>query len=157
MSTSPNPPLQLVPVPEAPESVEVRLMDPEEAPALAKVPPFSQVGLPDLTHTKVVIVQGRDTGAIYGYWMIFDAVHVEPLWIHPSYRKNPSIARRLWNGVKLVLQAAGAPIAFGIISHADMPKNAALAQKLGFRELPGKLFCIEVPPYQEKGKKDGEG
>lgn len=144
------------PAPAELEPTEVRLMHPAEAEGLSKVPPFSEVGLPDLGHAQVILVQGVNTGAIYGYWMIFDTVHVEPLWVHPSYRRNPGIIRRLWNGVRAVLRAHRVPIAFGIIADADLAANEKLATRIGFRRLPGQLFCVEVPATAEVDGKKGD-
>lgn len=128
------------------EEVVVRVLPPEEYHLLQGVHLFAHLPLPDREHFIPVVVQEVKSSRIVGYWFVFDAVHVEPLWIDEEYRKRPGIARRLWKGVQAELERVGAPMAFACIADQDAAQNLPQATRLGFRRVPGGLYFIEVRP-----------
>lgn len=127
----------------------VRELPPEEFDLLLQSPLFQQFGLPNLQHTRVVVAQEVGTGKLAAYWMIYDAVHVEPLWIDDQHRKRPGLARQLWGGVQRVLEQTDANTAYATIADQDMAMNLPQATRLGFKKVPGALFYITVKGSEE--------
>lgn len=130
-------------------NVSVRVLDPSEYHLLAYLPPFNTEGIPNFGHTTVVVMEDNEVGRIVGYWMLFDAVHVEPLWIHEDYRKRPGVGRRLWRKVRDILVGANVPGAFAMILDHDAVPNVSMAKRLGFTKIEGELYYIRV--------KEGDG
>jgi hypothetical protein len=128
--------------------IVVRELPPAEFPLLLASPLFQHFGLPDLTHTRAIVAQEAGSGKLVAYWLIFDAVHVEPLWIAEEHRKRPGLARRQWKGVQDVLVETGTPTAYAMIAENDMAANLPQATRLGFRKVPGQLFFIDVKGNQ---------
>ncbi len=123
----------------------IRELPPEEWSRLLAFQPFDTQGLPPTPTSRIMVAEvGGPGGAIVGYWGIFMAIHIEPLWIAPEYRKRPGVVRRMWRGIQSLLADLGADTAFACIFEADAP-NKPLAQKLGFVEAPGKLYFIRFP------------
>jgi hypothetical protein len=132
-----------------PHQVIVRDLPAEEFHRLQGIGLFEIYDLPNMQHSRAVVgeeVYPDGSHKIVAYWLVFDAVHVEPLWIHPDHRKKPGFARRLWKGVQDVLVATGVPIAFACIADNDAAENLPQALRLGFKKIPGSLFFIEVRP-----------
>ena len=103
----------------------------------------------DPDHTRVVVMEDA-TGAIKGYMVVFDCLHVEPLWFDDDVRRKVPKA-----GIEMIKRAlgeaqnAGAQSVFGIILEADKATVAPLAAKMGFTPLPGQLYAIRFD-YPEK-------
>lgn len=109
---------------------------------LLTVPPFNTLGeLPNPDHARVAAIFDDDDN-IKAYWYIFDAIHVEPLWISEEYRKKPMLAKELLSLVRTMLAEANATVAFGIIKTEDFITHVPMAQRLGFKAVPGNLFYI---------------
>jgi hypothetical protein len=130
-------------------SVVIREMRESEYPLLATVPPFDREGIPNFGHSRVIVAQKHATGQVVGYWIIFDAIHIEPLWVAPSHRKNPGLLRRMWFGVKRVLCEVSAKRAFAIILDADADENLPQTMRMGFRKLPGSLYFVDISKFGE--------
>lgn len=133
--------------------VIIRELHPAEMPQLIELGLFADMGMvPDMSHARVIVAQEAPldeagnprAGKLCAYWVVFDAVHVEPLWIAPEHRNRPQVARGLWDGVREILSQTGAPMAFACIGDADLPGNEVLVRKLGFSRVPGQLFFVEV-------------
>jgi hypothetical protein len=74
----------------------VRLLPPEEYQRL--VGTEAEAVCHDLPlDAKVVVVE--DAGRIVGCWTLLPIWHGEWAWIHPDYRKNGAVMRRLWGGL----------------------------------------------------------
>lgn len=129
--------------------VTIRELGPEEMHVLATLPPFNVEGIPAFGHTRIVVAQDVEGGNIVAYWFIFDAVHVEPLWVDPNYRKRPGMARRLWGRVREILEETKVPGAFAMVHDADAMPNASQAIRLGFKRLPGDLYYLRVSDGRE--------
>ena len=87
--------------------------------------------------SQVVVVEDGDH--IVACWALFPIVHVEGVWIRPEYRGNPRVVRRLVGGMKDTARAMGAR---AVSTAALTPEVAAMAEKLGGFELPGRHFTI---------------
>jgi len=129
--------------------VVIRELGPDEMHVIGTLPPFNTEGIPAFGHTRVVVAQDKVSGAFVGYWFLFDAVHVEPVWIDPNYRKRPSLIRRLWGKVREILETGDVPGAWATIMHADTMPNAAQAVRLGFKRIPGDLYYLRVSDGRE--------
>lgn len=112
--------------------------------------PMFQDGVPALGHTRVIVLEtpGEDRDAdwlIVGYWFLFDAVHIEPLWIAPEFRKNPGSGRKLWRKVFDVLKSLPIGAAWACIQHTDQEANEEMALRLGFAKLPASVYVLKLP------------
>src|SRR5574342_1121823 len=98
------------------DELVIRELSREEYPELERLArPLLDQGVDwtvDPDHTTIVVAQERSTGKLAGFWCIFDAVHVEPLWIHPDHRRRPGLVRRLWGAVRGILKRHGIPMAW---------------------------------------------
>lgn len=105
--------------------------------------------LPDPAHTRIGVIEDA-TGAIKGYVVLFDALHVEPVWFDEDIRNRPKAGAKMLEWVVREVKATGADSAFGIILEADQATVAPFAAKLGFTPLPGKLYAVRVAREEEK-------
>lgn len=133
------------------EAVVIRTLGPEEYSKLEGIGLFNIFNLPNMEHCIPVVAEKQPSGKIVAYWLVFDAVHVEPLWIDEEHRNKPGLARRLWKTVQDVLVAKQVPVAFACIGSGDMAANLPMATRLGFKKLQADLFFIEVKPAPEAG------
>jgi hypothetical protein len=101
--------------------------------------------LPDPRATQILVAEDAE-GAIIGYALAYQCVHLEPIWVQEEYRRKPGVVRRLWKGAAQMLQRAGITWAFATIAIQDAPSNQALAQHLGFTRLAADLYFLEIPP-----------
>ena len=93
----------------------------------------------------VVEVDGR----IVAYWMIWKALHLEPLWIHPDHRGNAGIGRALIQQTLGVAAALGEAAAFAVMDPQGM--GAGQIERLGFQPAPDRLYYLVLPPAQPAG------
>jgi len=103
----------------------------------------TQLQLPDPDHTRIGVVEDA-TGAIKGYVVLFDALHVEPVWFDEDIRHRPKLGAKMLDWVIQELRGTGAEAAFGIILEADQATVAPFAAKLGFTPLPGQLYAVRI-------------
>lgn len=129
---------------EVAEELVVRELSREEFVHLAKVPPFDEIGLGRGDWDRVAVMGVFRGDKLVGYWMLYDAVHVEPLWVAPEERKNPRLVRQLWGKVAEKLVESGTPMAYATIGDAALELNAPMAMRLGFKPLPTNLFYLVV-------------
>ncbi len=129
--------------------VIIRELGPDEVHLLYTLPPFNVEGVPAFGHSRVIVGQDKETGAIVAYWFIFDAVHVEPVWIDFNFRKRPGLIRRLWGKVREVLEESKVPGAFAMVDNAAVMPNASQAVRLGFKRLPGELYYLRLSDGRE--------
>jgi hypothetical protein len=85
-------------------------------------------------------------GEIVAYWVIWYALHVEPLWVRPEFRKHPAVIRGIVAEMQRVVEATGEPAAFCVIEAENLAEVAPYANRLNFSEAPGKLFYVVVQP-----------
>ena len=101
---------------------------------------------PGVLKDKAKIAVLEKDGAIIGYWVMFDTVHIEPLHLDPEVRQHPKAAMALLAQVYTELQDAGVGSVFAIISDEDAEVMAPMAEQLGLTKLPGSLYGGVVPP-----------
>lgn len=120
----------------------VRLLPQDEWHRLYSVPPFSEGIQVSLSQHDSVIVAEDERGQIVGYWLMFYAMHVEPMWIAPAYRGRVGIIRRLWGAVQDRLRDLGLDLAFALIN----PGNPAVdyAKRLGFVRTQGDCYWVSA-------------
>lgn len=119
-----------------------RLLPPDEWHRLAAFEPFTSHGLPTVEHWRVIV--GEVDGAIVGFCCLFNAVHWEPWWIDPAYRKHPGLLRQMVDKTGDELRAAKVTNVFVCVGD-DIPDQQALVQRFGFEEAPGKLYMLALP------------
>lgn len=115
----------------------------EEYQVLLNTPPFNTFGLPDAQSSRVLIAQAPD-GTVIGYWFLHAALHVEPFWLHPEHG-SPQLARRMWDGIRAMMEQSQAPVAHAIIMDEDLV-TAGMARRLGFSPVPGRLYWVTTKP-----------
>lgn len=120
----------------------LRVLPDEDYPRLLAFEPFATGGLPSPAVSRILVAELG--GDIVGFWGLFNAVHVEPLWIHPDHRSRPGLIRRLWTAVQSELRAAGVFTAFACIADRDAAQNVPLALRQGFERVPGDLYMIRL-------------
>ncbi len=118
----------------------VRLLPKEEYERIADFPgPLRELqGVPDPVHTRLVVVE--DEGKVVGYWMLFDTVHAEPLWLDPTIRHQPKVALELLQQISDELHVAGAQTIFAVIGEPERAVMEPLARKVGLVPIAGTLF-----------------
>ncbi len=125
----------------------VRLLTGEEYQRLLSFEPFQSGGLPSPEVSRILVAELD--GAIVGFWGLFNAVHVEPLWIAEEHRKRPGLVRRLWSAVADQLRSVGVYTAFACIADRDAAQNVPLAMRLGFERVQGDLYVVRIQPQPE--------
>ncbi len=99
--------------------------------------------LPDTAHTRIVVMED-DAGAIKAYIVVFDTLHMEPVWFDSDVRRHVKAGAELFHQAFAIMQRAGAQSCFGIILDADKATVAPLAEKLGFTPLPGQVYALRL-------------
>lgn len=107
---------------------------------LKEHPVLKGVGLPDPGHSAVCIATD-ETGEVVAFWFMVEVVHIEPVWIAPSYRGS-SMVRGLWRMVREVIDACGIRSAF---CFSDRPDTADYLARLGLIEEPFRTFRYDAP------------
>ena len=128
--------------------VVIRELGPDEVHLLYTLPPFNVQGVPAFGHSRVVVAQDVESGQIVGYWFVFDAVHVEPLWVDPDHRRG-GVASRLWSKVMDILTESKVPGAFLMVDHDAVLPTATQAMRKGFKRLTGDLYYLRVSNGRE--------
>lgn len=126
---------------------QVRELPAEEYPRLSTLSGplagiFTSGHLPSPDSTRFIIAE--HAGQIVAYWPIFNAVHMEPLWIDPAHRGDGVIGRALIEGAVEALKGAHVGYAFAIIGDQDQPANGQMAERLGFDKVPGTLYGLDL-------------
>lgn len=97
-----------------------------------------------LGNSQVVVLESDDGSTILAYWPIWVAVHLEPLWLDESVRKNPAAGKQLVEAMRQQLQANRITTAFAIIGFDDVMTHVPLAARLGFKRMAGDLFFVAL-------------
>lgn len=129
----------------------VRELLPEEFAPIASQPPFCDMGLDSYNRDRVRVMGALRGGFVVAVWVLYDAVHAEPLWVHESERKNPAVLRPLWEGVKGILAETGCPVAYVIVGDGGLEGSIPQAMRLGFQPTKGNLFYLLVDQVKKGG------
>lgn len=127
----------------APARTQVRILRREEYPRLVDLP-FASRGLPDPDRT-VILVAENEAGEIVGLWAAMTAIHLDGLWVEPTYRRHSRVAVQLLRGMKTALQQLDLLQSFTYVEDADV---LMLALKAGFTRLPGDLLILDLTPKE---------
>jgi hypothetical protein len=103
------------------------------------------VPLPDVgtAATKgVVIAVESESGEIVGSCAVFQCVHIDGLWIHPSHRGKTAVARRLIAATRQAVKGMGVSAAVTtVLSGSPM---ASLWRKRGASEVLGQHLMVAM-------------
>lgn len=94
-------------------------------------------------HASVAVVEVE--GQIVAYWVVFYALHAEPLWVKESHRKHPGVLRSLIAETTALIQATEEPVAFAIVGQPDLDLHQVDPRRLRFAPVPGDLYYLVVP------------
>lgn len=140
------------------EGVVVRELLPEEFAPLASRSPFAEMGLATYNRDRVRVMGAIRGRTVVAVWMLYDAVHAEPLWVAEEERQNPAVLRPLWEGVRRILVDSGCPVAYAIVGDGGLPGSIPQAIRLGFQPTKGNLFYLLVADARdfrgERGEKE---
>lgn len=107
--------------------------------------PLADVDPEKLKEMSIAVVEVD--GLIVAYWVVFYALHVEPLWIAEAFRRSPSVVGGIVREMQTIVEATQEPAAFCVIDAGDAaPLVASYADRLGFHEAPGKLYYLVIQP-----------
>lgn len=85
-------------------------------------------------------------GQIVAYWVVWYALHVEPLWVTEPYRKHPAVIKGIVGEMQRIVEQTGEPAAFCVIEPENLAVVAPYATRLGFVDAPGKLYYVVAQP-----------
>lgn len=105
-----------------------------------------QVKADRLKEMSIAVVEVDDQ--IVAYWVVWYALHTEPLWIHEDYRRSPGVVGGLVGELQRIVEATGEPSAFAVIGDENLEALGGAATRLGFYEAPGKMFYLVLEPAQ---------
>lgn len=89
-------------------------------------------------------------GVIVAYWVVWFALHTEPLWIHEDYRKHPRVVGGIVGEMQRIVEASGEPSAFCVIEDGETAEIVRqYADRLGFHRAPGTLHYLVLQPAPE--------
>lgn len=75
-------------------------------------------------------------GVIVAYWVVWYALHVEPLWVDPAWRRHPAVIGGIVQEMEAVVEATPEPAAFCVIEAENAAIVGRYARRLGFHEAP---------------------
>lgn len=147
-------PAELQAVPPAVPSWAIRELPVAEWEKL-RACPFYMDALPNPEIFRAFVAE--EAGQVIATWFIFNAVHVEPCWIHPDHRKRPGMIRQLWTRVTGFLRGEGIVTAFTTVAHDSVMTSLPSVLRLGFRRVPGDCYYLDVPPDAGASSGDQDG
>lgn len=104
-----------------------------------------------LKQMSVGVVECDDgTGpVIVAYWVVWFALHAEPLWVAPAYRKHPAVIKQVVQVMRDIVEASEEPAIYCQVEPADVELVAPYAERLGFIDAPGKFFYMVLPDTEK--------
>lgn len=100
-----------------------------------------------LTDMRIAVVEVD--GRIVAYWVVWYALHVEPLWVHDDWRRHPGVIAGIVDQMQEVVEGTGESSAFCVIEAENAETVAGYAHRLGFFDAPGKLYYLVLQPDRE--------
>lgn len=98
--------------------------------------------IPHLTPDGPYVLVVEKDDFVVGTWALIETHHAECVGIHPAYRNNPVVARRLIRGMMQMARAVGAKNLVTAALTEDVEK--LIVEHLDGTELPGKHFVFPV-------------
>lgn len=96
---------------------------------------------PQLLQTESAIVVVERDGAIVACWALLKVWHVEGLWVAPSQRGNPVVAKRLLIGMRRAARAVGVTQVFTAAVSRNVRRLLATVKA---QRLPGAHYVMPV-------------
>lgn len=153
--TAPPPPRRL-PVTTAKSVVTRRVLPDEEvALAIAAGGPLADLKVsPDkLKAMSVGVVEVDDQAGggpvIVAYWVVWYALHAEPLWVKPEFRRHPAVISHVVGVMRDIVETSEEPAIYCQVEPADVELVAPYAERLGFIEAPGTFFYMVLPDTEK--------
>lgn len=127
------------------------LTGPDAARALEAGGPLVDLQIDPAKLADMTIAVVEVDGRIVAYWVVWTALHLEPLWIAPEHRKSPPVVSGLVGALQQAVEATGETVAYCEIADENLPVIGPMASKLGFHEAPGKLYYLLVQQPAAEG------
>jgi hypothetical protein len=112
-----------------------------------------QLDATKLAEMSIAVVE--DDGEIIAYWVVWYALHLEPLWVREDHRTSPVVIKQIVQQVQEIVIATEMPAAFCVVEDVEAGETVArYADRLGFMRAPGTLYYVVVQapaPTPEKG------
>lgn len=118
------------------------LTGPDTARAREAGGPLADLQLDPARLAEMTIAAVEVEGQIVAYWVLWKALHLEPLWIAPDHRKSPPIVAGIIDAMRAGAEASGEPAGFCVIEEPNLAVVAPYADRLGFVAAPGKLYYL---------------
>jgi len=90
----------------------------------------------------ILAVERLADHALLGYWPVFNAVHIDGLYLDPALHHQPKVALTLLGALVALLQAGGVE---GVYAQIDSPLMQKMAGDLGLEKLPGIAYRGVIP------------
>lgn len=127
-----------------------RILPPEEAErAIAAGGPLQELQVNADRLREMSIAVAEVDGEIVGYWVVWYALHAEPLWIRPDHRHTPGVVTGLIGAMQEIVEGSGEPVAYCEIAEENLAVVGRGAERLGFAPAPGKLYYLVLQPAVE--------
>lgn len=117
-----------------------RILPPEEWHRLAHTDMPTVLPYVEPEDIRVVVVESGDV--VVGCWAVLRVVHLEGVWIHPTYRGKGSVARRLLTATLTVARQWTSRWAMTGANSDDV--RHLLVKHLGARQVPMDTFVIPM-------------
>jgi hypothetical protein len=110
--------------------------------------PLVELGFTAETLKDMIFAVVEVDGRIVAYWVVWKAVHVEPLWVTPAHRKQPAVIRGIVEAMQDAVALTGETTAFCVIERENAEVVAQYATRLGFLPAPGSLYYLVPTPAE---------
>lgn len=124
-----------------------RLLPPEEIARVREAGgPLNQLTDAQLAEwaeaSAMLVVEDPSTGRVVGYCPLWRAPHWEPLWLAEEARHKA--LRPMLDAMLQTMAAWQVPVAFAFVADSDVATTGAMAERFGFRPVPGKAYFLEI-------------
>lgn len=105
-----------------------------------------QLDATKLVDMSIAVVE--DDGVIVAYWVVWYALHTEPIWVREDHRHSPAVIGGLIDQMETIVKATSAATAFCVIEEENVGVVDKYVERLGYLKAPGTLYYIVLPPSQ---------
>ncbi len=112
---------------------------------------FKHPFLPDIevNPANVRIVVAEKGGELVGFQCLIAVLHLEPIWVHPDYRKT-TVAARLFRKAASLLDEFHTKVAY---CFSETPLISNYLQRLGLRKLSYETYLYDpLDIYPKEGQ-----
>lgn len=102
----------------------------------------------DPTTIQIVVVE--DHGEVIAHWATMACRHVEGFWVHPDHRRRGGALRRLFVGMREILNSLNATT---VLTQAETDELKGLLDKAGATRMRGQSYFLPVDsgPWSVRG------